>query len=250
MAPTVSPLLIAGLVFIGVAGTGLIGQRMRLAEHHTSDAARSVVTFTQTALVSLASLVLGLLVAGANDHHRTQGEQVKELSTTLVTLNRVLAEYGPAAQPAIAEVRRVAEKARMLIWENPSRVGLLQGEAPVYTTIAQLQPATPQQTFLQREALGQVMTMLRIASNMATADQGLGPRSVLLMVVVTWYLFLFFANGLFSRPNLIATSAMLMGAGAVASAVLMVLELDRPFGGLLAVSDDSIRAAISLMSQQ
>mgnify|MGYP001499299245 CR=1 FL=1 len=34
-------------------------------------------------------------------------------------------------------------------------------------------------------------------------------------MVVTWYLFLFFANGLFSRPNLIATSAMLMGAGAV-----------------------------------
>ena len=124
------------------------------------------------------------------------------------------------------------------------------GEAPVYTTIAQLRPATPQQAFLQREALAQVMQMLRIASNMATADQGLGPRSVLLMVVVTWYLFLFFANGLFSRPNPIATSAMLMGAGAVASAVLMVLELDRPFGGLLSVSDDSIRAAIQLMSQQ
>lgn len=245
-----SPLAIAGLVFIGVAGTGLLGQALQLKEHHTSDAARGVVTFTQTALVSLASLVLGLLVAGANDHHRSQGDQVKELSTTLVTVSRLLEEYGPEAAPARAALRHAAESARMRIWEHPDHGALLHVETPVYTAIASLDPATQQQTFLQREALLQVLQMVRIATNMATADVGLGPRSILLMIVVTWYLFLFFANGLFARPNPIAISAMLVGAAAVASAVLMVLELDRPFGGLLSVSDASMRTAISLMSTQ
>jgi len=243
----VTPLTIAVLVFMGVAGTGLVGQALRLKEHHTNDAARGVVSFTQTALVSLASLVLGLLVAGAKDHHRSQSEQVKELSTTLVTLNRLLEEYGPEAAAARVALRHAAEGARQRIWDEPEHGALLHSETPVYTAIANLAPATQQQTFLQREALVQVLQLVRIASNMATTDGGLGSRSVLLMIVVTWYVFLFFANGLFARPNPIAIMAMLVGAAAVASAVLMVLELDRPFGGMLSVSDASMRTAIKLM---
>ena len=66
-------------------------------------------------------------------------------------------------------------------------------------------------------------------------------------MLIAWFALLFLAMGLFSRPNLMSVAATIAGAAAVSSALVLVLELDRPFSGILALSDAPLRDALQAL---
>jgi uncharacterized membrane protein YphA (DoxX/SURF4 family) len=68
-------------------------------------------------------------------------------------------------------------------------------------------------------------------------------------VVSSWLVTLFLAFGLLARFNAVVVIALLIGAASVGGAMFLVLELNRPFGGIMQVSDGSMRTALALMGR-
>lgn len=81
-----TPLSIAILTFACIAGGGLFGLLLHPGDSRHAEPVRDMVRFTQGIVASIAALVLGLLVAGATDHYRSQGEQVRRLPAEVIVL--------------------------------------------------------------------------------------------------------------------------------------------------------------------
>ena len=56
-----------------------------------------------------------------------------------------------------------------------------------------------------------------------------------LVVVVFWLTIIFVSFGLFAPPNLTVITTLLLSALSVSGAIFLVLELDRPFDGLVQI---------------
>lgn len=67
----------------------------------------------------------------------------------------------------------------------------------------------------------------------------------LLAVVVFWLAIIFLSFGLFAPRNGTAITALMMAAVSVCAAIFLILELDRPFGGLVAISSEPMRNALN-----
>ena len=57
-----------------------------------------------------------------------------------------------------------------------------------------------------------------------------------LVVVVFWLTIIFVSFGLFAPPNVMVITTLLLCALSVSGAIFLVLELDRPFDGLVQIS--------------
>jgi hypothetical protein len=69
----------------------------------------------------------------------------------------------------------------------------------------------------------------------------------LLIIVVAWALLLFCGFGVISGLNATSVVALALGAFAVATAIFLILELNRPFSGLLQVPTTSIEATLKAL---
>ena len=65
-----------------------------------------------------------------------------------------------------------------------------------------------------------------------------------LVVVVLWLTINFMSFGLFAPSNPTAFSTLFVCALSVAYAFFLILEMDRPFRGLIQISDAPLREAI------
>jgi hypothetical protein len=70
-----------------------------------------------------------------------------------------------------------------------------------------------------------------------------------LTVLIFWICVLFLGFGLFARFNATVTVALLVGALSVAGAIFLILELNRPYTGLMRISDEPLRSAMAQIDQ-
>ena len=70
-----------------------------------------------------------------------------------------------------------------------------------------------------------------------------------LMVLVSWVTFLFVGYGVFARLNSTIVTALLVGALSVTGAIFLIIELNRPYTGVLRIPDALMRNAIAMMGQ-
>jgi hypothetical protein len=66
-----------------------------------------------------------------------------------------------------------------------------------------------------------------------------------LVVLVFWLAMLFASFGLFSPSNATVIGVLLVCAISVAGAIFLVLEMDRPFGGLIQISSAPLHNALA-----
>ena len=64
------------------------------------------------------------------------------------------------------------------------------------------------------------------------------------VVLVFWLVMLFIGFGLYARRNATAITAFLAGALTVAGAIFLILDLYRPYSGLMQISSAPIRNAL------
>ena len=69
--------------------------------------------------------------------------------------------------------------------------------------------------------------------------------SPLLVVLIAWLAIIFGSIGLFAPSNATAIVALMLAALSVSGAILMILELDRPFGGLVRISSEPMRNVLN-----
>jgi hypothetical protein len=249
-----SSMAISWIVFGVVFGGALLGMTLRalLPEHHLSQDSKDVVKLGMGLIGTIAALVLGLLIASAKSSFDTQRNGLAQLSANLILLDRILAHYGPEAKECREQLRETVAAMLNEIWpEDRTQAGKVEpttASESLYERIQGLAPHTEAQRALQAAALKTGVDVAQ-ARWLLSSQKGSAIPLPFLVVLVFWVALLFASFGLFARPNATVIVALLLCALSVAGAIFLILELDRPFDGLIQLSSDPLRRALAQLGR-
>lgn len=250
-----SALAISALVFLLVLGGAALGAFLRavLPKHHLSSETKDMVHVGIGLLATLAALVLGLLVASAKSSFDTKSEEVKQAATKLILLDHNLRQFGPEADAAREALRRLVVSKVDLTWVEGDPPAAGAGAAPgvpaavriddIQSLVLALSPTTDAQRALQKQAL-------RLGDDLAQTrwllveQTGSSIPTPFLVVLVFWLATISASLSLFAPSNGTVIAVCIVCALSVSSAIFLILEMDRPFGGLLKIPDAPLRNVI------
>ena len=247
--------IISLVIFGCVVGAVLMGRALsrRLPADHLSADTKETVKLAMGLLATMSALLLGLLVASAKGSYDNARNEVIQMAAKVVFLNRVLSGYGPEAEEVRARLHEAVEETANRM--QPVRANTSVNLAPntqagnvLYLAIQQLTPHDEMQRSLKAEAttlaleLGQLRTLLVAESISSIAKP-------LLIVVSFWLVIIFLSFSLIAPHNATATFALIVSAVSVATAIFLILELDRPFSGLLRIPNEPMRNVLSQLEK-
>jgi hypothetical protein len=249
---------ISWIVFACVFGGALLGTFLRavLPEHHLSADSKDIVRLAIGLIGTMAALVLGLLIATAQSTFREQRSDIMQLSAHIIVLDRLLAQYGPETKEARDLLRSAVVHTLNQMWpENGSQPVQLDPTASkaevLYDQIQALSPQNDTQRSLQAQALSLAFNLLQTRWLMFVQQVRAIPLPFLIVlgVLVFWLTTIFFSFGLFAPPNATVIAALFVCALSVAGAIFLIVELNRPFEGLLRIPSDPLRTALEHLGQ-
>jgi hypothetical protein len=251
----VTPMAIAGIVFACVFAGALLGMFLRtmLPEHHLSAETKDVVKVAIALIATMAALVLSLLISSAKSAFDTRGSALVQISADIVTLDRVLARYGPEAMDARVLQRNLVAATIERVWPTDgTRTASFDPTASpfelLYDKIEQLSPKNDSQISLKSQAL-QMATGLSRSRFILFQQMGSSIPSPFLVVMVFWLAIIFSSFGIFSPRNATVIAVFLVCAMSVAGAIFLILELDRSFEGMMQVSGEPLRQALARLGK-
>jgi hypothetical protein len=234
--------IVGGVIF------GLVLQRI-LPKPHLSPESKDVVKLSMGLTASTSALVLGLLVASAKSAYDAQRGEVTELSAKIILLNRALAQYGPEAHEARDMLRRMVANFIDQTWPKEGSAGLkvdpgAPGPASLYGRLQELPAGNEMQRSLKSTALSIVVDMGKTRW-LLFEQRGSSIPTVFLIVLMFWLSVLFASFSLFAPRNATVTAVLIVCALSVSSAIFLILEMDRPFEGVIQISDHPLRVALA-----
>lgn len=247
-------LAISGTVFGVVLGGAFLGMALRrfLPDHHLSPDSKDAVKVGMGLVATLAAMVLGLLIASAKSAYDTQRNELAQLAANVILLDRLLARWGPETKEIREELRQALAATMEQIWpEDRSRAGRVEPTAATEALHDRLQDLTPKtdgQRSLQAAALKTAGDIAQ-ARWLMSSQKGSSVPVPFLIILVFWLALLFTSFNLFAPPNVTVIMAFLFCALSVAGAIFLILELDRPFDGLIQLSSDPLRRALAQMGR-
>jgi hypothetical protein len=253
-----SALAVSGIVFAIIFVGALLGlfMRSRLPEHHLNADTRDVIKLCMGVLGTMTALVLGLLIASAKSSFDAQRGGVSQLAANVVVLDRTLALYGPETRETRDLLRTFLNDLIRRTWPDaegvagqPEGVGTEGRYEEVFARILKLEPKTDAQRTLQAQALRIAVDTGQMRLNLVAQQRGSSIPTPFLVVMVFWLALILGSFGLFAPYNATAVLCLAVCALAVSSAVLLILELDHPFGGIIQVSGEPLRRALELLGR-
>lgn len=247
-----TPIGIAAVAFASTFTCALIGIMVRslMPETHRSKESQEVVRLGMGLVATMTALLLGLITAAAKSTFDSTDLGIRNGATSILTLDRHLAAYGPSAGPIRDLLKRVVAQRIQMLWPDSGAslgFGETIGVSPVENIqnhVLALVPENDTQRWLKSECLGLTEQLLRERSRLS--DPGIRSVSpVFLTVVIFWLSATFFSFGLFAPSNATVLGLFLIATVSVAAAVFLILELDGPFDGLIKVSSESWRFALA-----
>jgi hypothetical protein len=259
-----SSLAIGCIVFACILGGIVLGMLLRsmLPEEHLSSESRDVIKLGMGLIGTMTALVLGLLVASAKSSYDTQRNGLAQLAGNVIFIDRILVRYGLKSKDA-ADVKDAREMLRTSVadmlqrtWpnENPqggqekTKSGTEGRYEAFYTKLDELKPNTDTQRALQALAM-------KTASDVGQsrwvlfAQKGGSIPTPFLVVMVSWVALLFASFSLFAPRNATVFVTLLVSALVISSALFLILELDRPFDGIIQISSDPLRNALEQLGR-
>ncbi|PYX07565.1 MAG: hypothetical protein DMG85_11560 [Acidobacteria bacterium] len=118
----------------------------------------------------------------------------------------------------------------------------------IYLAIQYLTPHDEMQRNLKAQAttlaveLGQLRTLL-VAESISSISKPL------LIVVACWLVVIFLSFAVIAPRNATATTALMISALSAAAAIFLILELDRPFSGVLRISNEPMLNVLSQLAK-
>ena len=242
---------VGALVFGCVFGGALLGMFLRvvLPKHHLSPDSKDVVKLGMGLIATMSALVLSLLISSAKSSYDVQNNQLRGIAANVTFLDRVLAHYGSDAGEARAILRDIVGlTVQRMQAENSDSVTPSARSERLYDAIQALSPASEVQRTLRVEAAGLASETARMRWLLFEQRGGTVPMPF--VVVLTFWLAVIFGSfGLHAPTNGTVVATFLVGALSVAGAMFLVLELDRPFGGLIRLSAAPLQDALTLMGR-
>ena len=250
-----SSLLISILVFAFVFGGALAGLAIRVPEHHQDTETKDVVKLVMGLVATIAALVLSLLIASAHSSYDRQASEVQELGAQLVQLDQVFAHFGPEANDSRAQLRRMVKVEVERLWPDAGTARAAMHNPQKYVpaedlfdTVNRLTPNSEAQRSAQARAL-QLMTIMGTTIRLLHQQAGGSMSWPFFIVLVFWLVILFAGFGLYARRNATATTALFLGAMTVAGAIFLILEMNRPYSGVMEISSAPIGDALPGIGQ-
>ena len=253
-----SPLVVCLIAFGCIFGGMLLGMVLRgvLPEHHLSGDSKDVVKMGIGMIATLSALVLGLLIASAKGNFDTMNNGLVQTGSKIILLDRVMAQYGPETREARDLLRRGVASAMEHVWPKES-TGQTEAKAvdpraaleALQDKLRQLSPRNDAQRWLQSRAL-QVSGDIAESRWLLIEQRGHSSLPMpFFVMLVFWLVVIFFCFGLFSPRNATVIVVLLVCALSVAGSLYMILELDRPFEGLITISSAPVRNALMQLGQ-
>lgn len=233
---------------------GAIFVRQRLPEAHLGRDSQDIVRLGMGLVATMTALLLGLVTAAAKNGFDAQDAALKNSAVNILTLDRQLARYGAEAQPVRDLLQQSLAERVAALWPEKGWGTELKdvpgAGAPIEeleNRILALEPQTEAQKFFRTEALKLVQDVVK--TRWRVLETGRTVQTPFLFAVIFWLTVTFTSFGLFAPRNGTVITVLLIAAFSVAAAVYLVLEMDRPFSGLIRVSGDSLRFALTHLNQ-
>ena len=243
----------AVITFVCTLGGALLGIaiRSRLPAAHVSKESQDVVRLGMGLVATMTALLLGLVTAAAKGSFDSQDVAIKNAAAAVLSLDRLLARYGPETAPTRELLRRAMAFRIEAMW--PARGAPRLGESPtgdnsaaeeIENQILRLSPETDVQRWLKSEALKVSEEVLRTRWRLLGSSGGAVPRTFL-GVVIFWLSMTFASFGLSAPRNATVVTVFAISAMSVAAAVFLIFELDGPFEGIIRISSAPFRYALA-----
>lgn len=247
------PLSIGLVTFMCTFGGALLGMWLRgiVPAHHLQDESRDTVRIGIGLVATLTALVLGLMTATAKSSFDGLNTGIKNMAADVIATDRLLARYGPETKDIRATLKRVVAYRIDETWSRgSSHAGKLDVTKETETgewvvdQIRALKSTTDTQRWLQARALDQAESVLR-ARWVVLGELGSSIPWPFLIVLVFWLTITFMSFGLQAPANGTVLAVLVLCALSVAGAVFLTLEMDAPFDGLIRVSVEPVRYALT-----
>ena len=245
-----SALILSGIIFVLTLCGIFLGTLLRraLPKHHLNSHAKDAVRLGAGLTATIAALVLGLLIAAAKGSFDTQTSQVRQITANLILLDNILAQYGPETRAIREQIRSTIDRFADGLWreKKAGTTGPVETNAAaerVYLEIHKLSPHDDLQRLLKTRAvqisndLAQVRFLLFVESENLIAKP-------FLAVLALWLMSIFASFSLFSPLNGTVFTCLFLFALSAASAIFLIMELSRPFTGLMMISSAPLRNAL------
>lgn len=245
----------SSIVFASLLGGALLGTRLRaiVPPHHLSREAKDSVSVAMASVATMSALVLGLLVAATNSAYNAGRNEVTQMAAKIDYLDRVLVNYGSETKEIRALLRRATEGALLRIWPNEKSSHSHEDPSASWTealpnALQELSPQDDKQRSFKDQAvqltseIGQMRWLLY-----AQAESSIS--TPMLVIVISWLVIIFISLGLFAPPNYTVMVALMLAVLSVSGAIFLILELDKPFDGIIKMSSGPMRNALQHLGQ-
>lgn len=237
------------ITFVCISGGALLG--MFLPGHHLSTDDKDVVRLGTGLIGTIAALVLGLLIASAKGSYDTQSTQVTQMTSNVVLLDNLLAQYGPETNEVRNLLRRGIVVLADRMWREKSseiaKASTFEASAAsdaFFAKLQQLSPRDDSQRSLQARAI-QIATEIAQTRLLLFAQTNNSIPMPFLVVLIFWLTIIFGSFGLFAKPSATVFGSLFVFALSAAGAIYLVLELGQPFAGLMQISSAPLRSALT-----
>jgi hypothetical protein len=227
------------------------GAAPHLAKGSSERTCQGVVRLGVGLIATVAALVLGLLIAAAKGSFDTQTTQVKQITANLILLDSVLAQYGSEALPIRQHMRSAVGAFADRLWREKEAAtsGPFEAnpaEEQVYLEIQKLSPQNDFQRSLQSRAVQVSNDLAQLRFMLYVESESLIPTPFL-AILAFWLVIVFASYSLFAPLNATLFTCLSLFAFSAACAIFLILELGRPFTGLMMISSEALRNSLGAL---
>src|SRR5215475_11516822 len=242
---------LTSVIVLAVLLTALaLGKWIRglLPEHHLSGESKDTVKLAMGLVGTMTALVLGLLVSSAKSSYDTTRGEVLQMAAKVALIDRIFAVYGAEAAQVRAQFRDVEQGAVRQIWpegrDRPANLAPnIEAGNALYFAIQALSPKDEAQRALKAQVTSMVVDLAQLRAQLVVQSTP-SVSKPMLVVVVSWLVVIFLSFSLLSPSNATANLALVISAVSVAGAIFLILELDRPFSGMVRISSEPMVNAL------
>lgn len=248
-------IVIAIIVFTGLAGAALAAMFVspRLDQRHRDDETSAVVRLIAGIFVVMTSLVFGLMINSARGTYTTIDASVHTFGTQLILLDRTLRGYGIQGRDARASLVAYVQEAIT----NPARAEGTAADRPdtagaaldaLGNVLYAMEPADGFHETLLADARQQYRRIVEQRWAIVEQSEGTIPAPLIVMLV-SWLVLIFGSFGYRAPRNRVVIGSLLVSATLIAGAFYLVLNMNVPFSGLIQISDEPLRRALTEMQR-
>ena len=251
-----SAIAISGIAFASIFGATVLGMLLRriLPDRHLSAESKEVIGLGTAVIATLSAVLLGLLISSTRTSYEEKRSQVIRMTADIIELDLLMKDYGPEARPVRQVMRDAVPTMIDSIWrDNVSRFRPEANAVPdagaeaVLAKLMELSPHDDDQRARRERALQVGLDVAKIQL-LLFAQPANAISTPFITVLVLWLTFIFGTFSIYARANPLIVVVLFVCALSASSAIFLILDLDRPFAGLLQIPSAPLRNALPPLS--